>query len=147
MNKTRKKHYYKPSHDKAKLSTLQKAIIAIIIAVMILVAIAVAISFLFKTENTVKVKIETLATSYYEDNLYEKYLTPDNSTDGFKKYDQSGLPPVLLRQLIFTSDLDKAEIEQIRDACDENKTSVKYYPESPYTKTSYRIEYTYNCNF
>ncbi len=147
MKSTRKKHYYKPSHDKPKLSTLQKTIIVIIVAVMVIVIIAVATSFLFKTENIVKAKIENLATSYYEDNLYEKFLTSDGGADGFKKYDQSGLPLVPLRQLIYTSDLEKTEIEQIRNACDENKTYIKYYPESPYSKTSYRIEYTYNCNF
>ena len=147
MKKTKKKHYYKPSTKSPGLSVIQKSIIAIIIATMIIVVIAILLSFVFRPENVIKSKIETLATSYYEDTLYEQYLTPDGSTDGFTKYEKSGLPYVPLRQLIFTSNLDKNEIKQIRGICDENKTSIKYYPEPPYTKTSYRIEYTYNCNF
>ena len=147
MKKSKKTHYYKPSTKTPRFSLTQKIIIGIIIAVMIIVAIAVLCTFLFSTENITKSKIENLATSYYEDKLYDKFVTANGNTDVFKKYDQTGLPPTPLRHLIYTGNLDKSEIEQIRELCDENKTSVKYFPEPPYTKTSYRVEYTYNCEW
>lgn len=147
MKRTRKKHYYKPSSKKPDSSFVPKIIIAIVIIAMIVVVVATIMFLVFTKENRIKPKIEALATSYYEDNLYEKFVNPTNSTEMLQKYDKTGLPLVQLRQLIFTSDLEKTEIEQIRNACDENKTYVKYFPEPPYSKTSYHIEYTYNCNF
>lgn len=147
MSKTRKKHYYKPSSKKTNSSFIPKIIIAIVVIAMIIVIVTIVMLLTFNKEDNTKSKIENLATSYYEDHLYTKFLAPDGNTNAFEKYGKTGLPLVQLRQLVFTSNLEKSEIERIRKACDENKTYVKYYPEPPYTKTSYHIEYTYNCNF
>ena len=143
MNKPKKTHYYKPSAKTPKFSVTQKIIIAIIVIVMLIVTIATILFFALKDNSVVKSKIEYLAKDYYENYLYEKYTTP--GAEGLEKYEKAGLSSTPLRQIIYHGEASDDDIAQISNACDENRTYIKYYPEPPYTKTSYRIEYTYVC--
>lgn len=135
-----------------RLSGIQRLIIGIIVCAIIVVLAALVCSFVFKPENTVKSKIDNLASDYYENFFYERIVESNNSDDAVKKvvseYKDTGLTPVSLRQLILHDTQKNYEIgKYLKNYCDENNTVAKFYPEEPFDKTSYRIEYTYSCEF
>ena len=130
----------------------QKIIITIILVSMIVILIAVLISFLFKPENLVKSKISNLSSNYYENYLYDGLNDSANFSGDYKstleKYKDTGLTYITLRQLILHNKEENASTgEYIKEYCDEEKTTIKFFPEEPYGKTNYHIEYHYVCNF
>ena len=155
---TKYKYRY-PTRKRSKLKPYQtlpfsKIIITIIILSIIAVFLALTLALIFKPENQVKLKISGLVSDYYENFLYQESVNPDNSPSidqpnkDLLKYEEYGFTPVLLRQIIFQNHKELTDDDYfILDYCDENNTSVKYFPESPYTKTSYHTEITYSCNF
>lgn len=139
-SKKRKKHY----------SLIQKMIIGIIIATSTIIIAALIILFFSNPERNVKNQISSLASDYYENYLYEKTISANKNTDPseiFGDYEKSGLSTVYLRQLLYYKTHDKKIIDFLKEYCDENHTSVKFYPEPPYSKNSYRADFTYSCEF
>lgn len=132
--------------------TSKNAITIVIVIAAILVFITVICSVLLNPERQVKLKFEALATNYYENIFYADLLKSDNFSGNpqksLEKYNQTGLAPITLRQLILHDDAaTKDTADYLLKYCDENETYVKFFPEPSYSKTSYRIEYTYSCNF
>lgn len=130
----------------------QKIIIAIILTSMIVIVIAILTSFLFKPENLVKSKISNLSSAYYENYLYDGLSDSNNFSGDYKstleKYKDTGLAYITLRQLILHDQEKNASTgDYIKDYCDEEKTTIKFFPEEPYGKTNYHVEYHYVCNF
>lgn len=134
-------------------SPFKKIIIVIICLSMIAVALAVAIPLIFSEENLTKEKLNHLAEDYYENYLYEGFINSDktnkdNLEEAMKVYAERGFSHILLRQiLLHESYKDSEDAKFLRESCDENRTIIKFFPESPYTKESYRTEITYSCNF
>ena len=127
---------YRPSQSK-------KVILSVIILAILIIIATVVSFFLLDNERRVKSQISALATDYYENYFYQDYTGADLSN-----YEIHGYAPVTLRQLLlYDHQKNSAYTEFLTNFCDENHTFVRFYPESPYTKTSYRTEYTYSCNF
>lgn len=131
-----------------------KIIIVIIVIAIFLVFLALLLALIFKPENQVKLKISNLSSSYYENFLYKESVNPEGApsieqpNSDLIRYTEQGFAPVLLRQLIFQDHEELTSDDYyILEYCDENNTYVQFYPEAPYTKTSYRTETTYSCNF
>lgn len=120
-------------------------ILCVILSMIVIVIISVVCLVVFNPERQVKSKINSLAATYYEDYFYPK-ITKDPATV-LKKYENTGLSQVTLRQLLFDPSGSTKKSGYILAHCDENKTYVKYYPEPPYSKTSYRTEINYSCDF
>ena len=141
MNKRRKK--------KNKFTSVQKTIMAIIALAFIIVIFFALFTTFYTPENNIKSKISNLAKDYYENYLYE--LISDNSStpaEALKGYTESGLSVVYLRQLLYYSnEIDTETIDYLTTHCNENNTTIKYYPEPPFSKTSYHIDFTYSCDF
>ena len=135
--------------SKKRLSGIQKTILAIIVSLSVLIIGLVISSIFLNPEAITKRKISALASEYYENYLYENLKNSDQVPDfekaieGYKDY---GFAHVYLRQLIYY-DNNEETIRFLKKYCDENKTAAKIYPEPPYTKKSYRIDYTYSCDF
>jgi hypothetical protein len=142
----KKYHYTK----KKKLTNIQKIIIFIISFLFVLVVCYLIYAYTHTPENMAKSKIENLASNYYENFLYQNIIESGEKDPArvLESYKDTGLSIVYLRQLLIHKETDDTELMNfLTEQCDENKTSVKYYPEPPYTKTSYRIEYNYSCEF
>ena len=132
--------------------TSKNTVTIVIILATILVFIAVICSVLLNPERQVKLKFEALATNYYENIFYNDLITSDdfsgNPQQALEKYAGTGLAPITLRQLILHDDTAaKDAADYLLKYCDENETRVIFFPEPSYSKTSYRAEYIYACNF
>ena len=137
---------------KTRFTTPQIIIFIIIVLSMIAVIVTTICAVVFKPENTVKDKISELSADYYENYLYQKFDFDDISSEDLanfmQKYEKTGLTATTLRQLLLYDHQKNAEYAPfLKKYCDEDTTYIKFYPEHPYSKTSYRVEYTYSCEF
>lgn len=144
----------KTNSKKHCFTNSQKTIICVIIAAMIAVVVALVCSFLLKPEDLVKSKISELSRDYYENHLYQNFISENSNISDEKlaetmsKYEEHGLASVILRQILLYDHQKNADVApMIKEYCDEDHTTIKFYPEPPYTKTSYHIEYKYSCEF
>ncbi len=140
--------------SKKSILIIRRTILTVISLAMLTVVIATICIFIFKPENVVKSKISDLSSNYYENFLYkniissEAYLESKDLNAIMEKYKETGFAAVTLRQLIlFGTQKDSDLSSLLKEYCNENETSVKFYPEAPYTQSSYRTEYAYSCNF
>lgn len=130
----------------------QLIIIIVIILCMLSVITAVIYNLFSKPENIVKAKISEISSDYYENYLYKNFNFEKYSSEDFanfmQKYENVGLTTTTLRQLLLYDHQKNADVAPLlKKYCDENTTFIKFYPEQPYSKTSYRVEYTYSCEF
>lgn len=128
---------------------IQKIILSIIGFLFVLITILCISIFFLNPETRIKNKIAELTAKYYETYLYENLKNSDqvpNFEEAIERYKDYGFAHVYLRQLIYY-DNNPETINFLKKHCDENKTSAKIYPEPPYSKTSYRVDYTYSCNW
>ncbi|MDO5481324.1 MAG: hypothetical protein Q4F60_03210 [Candidatus Saccharibacteria bacterium] len=127
-----------------------------IILIMIIVACVIGIGALifsksyFATENQVQREIEALAADYYENYLYENYFLKIPEADRraeFEQYLGRGMNPVYLREILnYSKDKHSESVKIFQTArCDTNSTSVKYFPEEPYGRSDFRVEYKLSC--
>ncbi len=131
----------------------QKTMFCVIALSIVIVIIASILPFFFNTEKNTKAKIEELASDYYENYFYEtlinseKFQENEDLDSAMEKYKTYGFSIVTLRQLLLRKSQENTEYSNISQYCDENATFVRFYPESPYSKTSYHADYTYSCAF
>ena len=65
-----------------------------------------------------------------------------------EKYEKHGFSAVSLRQLLLYDNHKNEKYDgELTKYCDKDRTVIKFYPESPYEKTNYRVDYTYSCEF
>lgn len=135
----------------SKSHNFPKIILAIIVAAALAAIIAIVCLFLLRPEHQAKLQISALASDYYENFFYETMFESDNFSGdpakALQKYESSGLESVTLRQLLLIDQSNTDTSDYLLKYCDENATSVKFFPESPYSRTAYHTDYTYSCNF
>ena len=147
IQKNRVSGLFKFSATAARNTTL----VIIIIATLVVCASFIA-SILLKPERLVPQQFEALATNYYENIFYEK-MESSNQFSGdaaatLEKHHERGLAVITLRQLLLQNPEATANVaDYLRKYCDEDKTTVHFYPDPPYTRTAYHTEYNYACNF
>ncbi len=139
---------------KKPLSKIKWLILAIIIFLIAIVIAVAVFALLPRDEYTVKSKLDYLVRDYYENYLYSAF---ENSAQSYgnstveellEKHAERGLSRITLRQLLLHDTTKTADIANyLREYCDENKTFMQIFPEPPFDRTSYRIKYTYSCNF
>lgn len=132
--------------------TVKRIIIGVIIAAIGAVIVGLMVGFFCNSERMTKMKLDEMAREYYEEYIYEDLINGAMSQadiDGvMKRYEKWGFAPVALRQLLLYDNRKNMEHGGfVKQYCDENDTSVKFYPEQPYGKKSYRIEYNYKCEW
>ena len=154
MARHNNKKHKKTNRRKRQFFTPKNVIIMVIILAMITVVIGLVFAIYTKPENLVKSKISALATDYYENYLYQEYAatSASSSTEDLakvmSKYEEYGISPLALRQiLLYDYQKNANTITLVQKYCDENRTSIKYFPEPPYSQNSYHIEYSYACDF
>ena len=139
---------------RAKLSNTQKFIIGVICLSMFAVLSAVLSTILLSPERTTKELISNITSDYYENYYYAKILeanpsaTPEKLEEILGKYEKSGLAAIPLTELLLYDNQKNADAElKIGQYCDTNRTFIKIYPDPPYKRNSYHVEYTYSGNF
>lgn len=145
--RARAKEFSRKSYIFAK-----KTVLTVIIVAMLAVVLAVLASSFMKPENIVKNKISEVAKDYYENYFYDKILeykpAGQTMTEAMERYVKNGFSEVQLRQLMLFDGRRHAEAEAILYTyCDPDATTVHFYPEEPFGKTDYRVEYKYACIF
>lgn len=118
----------------------------------VMVGVSLFVTVYFDPEKVAQRKFEELATTYYEDYYYDKFMSeidPELKEERLKMYEATGFQPVLLRQLLLYQNGKyasyKGYFERDGFSCDKNKTSAKFYPVAPYGKTDYTVKYEYSC--
>ena len=130
--------------------TARNVILTVIVITTFIVCATILLTFFLDPARQVESKINSLATNYYEKVFYEdlNINNPNDAATALEKYQTTGLSTVTLRQLLL-SDVGKNtnDADYLLKYCDAEATRVKFYPDPPFTRTSYHIEYTYSCNF
>lgn len=140
---------------KSKSSSYAPLIVLIVIVILIITVITFTLSLLFHNpEKAIKDQLNALSKDYYENHLYESLTAVQESTNSvsfnktMEKYQKYGFGTVHLRQMLsYDSQTNPSRAELIAKYCDENKTYAKFYPEPPFNRDSFRVEFTYSCNF
>lgn len=143
----RKNNYSK--NRRKRFSPIQILIISIILLLFLIVILFTILRFVHTPQNLVESKVNSLAKDYYENHIYEELAQknkPDEIAKILKKYETSGLSLVHLRQLLnYNNQADMTKY--LSEQCDTEKTFVRHYPEPPFSKTSYRVDIVYSCDF
>lgn len=140
-----------------KLSSAQKIILAIIITVAISTA-AFSVFIIQFTQPTdtfaaVKSNLSTVSAEYYENYFFPSLESSIHAhgastlSDVLSNYTETGFARVPLRQILLHTSQDDSITSIITSYCDTNSTFVYYYPEPPFTSTSYHTNFDYSCNF
>lgn len=138
--------------DRQVFNATKKSILIVIVFSMLIVILVLLLSYFEKPEHLVKRKIENIAADYYENYYYPNLIGNANSQDSLEDimshYTEVGFATISLRQLLlFDNERYKETASFILKYCDENHTSVRIFPEAPFGKTNYRIDYHYSCAF
>ena len=131
---------------------IKRVVLTVIALAIVAVAVMLVCTLMEKNGSISKATIERMAADYYENYTYEKSvndtMTKEEIAKMLGKYEESGLSKVSLRQLILnTGSADTDEAKNLKRHCDEDKTNVIFYPQAPYEKKSYRMEFRYECDF
>lgn len=143
--------YVKTSGKNSDL-VIKRIVLVAIGLTMAAVVIALISAFVFDDEKMVKSKMEGLAKEYYESyiyiNLIDDTMSDEKVAELMDNYGLKGFAPVNLRQLLLHDRQNHIDdIEYIRRYCDENRTTVRFFPEAPFEKEDYRVEFRYDCEF
>jgi len=127
----------------------QKVILTVIILAIIAVFASLVCIPILSPENQTKSKISHFATNYYENYFYPKIFSGNkNMAEVLGRYTNTGFSRISLRQIFLSNpEISDTDIDFLVRYCDENSTTIQFFPEAPYDKTSYRVEYTYSCSF
>ncbi len=152
LPKSSQRRRYRAHAQKDYSTKARKFVLILIPALVVIIVFSVICANIFNPEHQIKSKLEALATNHYENIIYEKLVTSSNYSGdpetALSRNKDRGLPSYTLRQLLLEDQVKTADAaEYLLKYCDENATTVKFYPEPPYERTSYRVEYTYSCNF
>ena len=132
--------------------TPQKTILLVILLCFIIVICLSIFSFLYKPEDHIKGTIENLSRDYYENYLYPSFNEINDFENDpsvvMKKYEKHGFPTLSLRKLLLYDNRKNGKYaDELTHYCDEDHTIIRFYPEAPYEKDNYRIDFTYSCEF
>ena len=134
----------KKEHDRKFFLVLKRSILAVIALAMFAVILTLLFVNFTKPEKVVTAKIEAITADYYENYFYERIKNYDN----LNSYTENGFSKVTLRQLLlFDSERYANDASLLSRYCDAEATYVRIYPEEPFGKTDYKVDYHYACTF
>ena len=150
--RTRSSYGRRVARKKYDITVVRRVVLWVIGLAIVVVAVSVVVSLVWNPENITKAKLDEMAKEYYEGYIYENLINGSMSQDeidkAMERYVDWGFAPVNLRQLLlYDNQKNMKDAGFVREYCDENSTSVKFYPEAPYDKKSYRMEYKYACEW
>jgi len=135
--------------DRQIFKGARRTVLTIIGLAMLTVILTMLLTFFAKPEHIIKHEIENIASDYYENFFYPE-LTTDNASfeQVMERYTKVGLSRISLRQLLlFDEERYSSASDIVKTYCDENETFIQIYPEPPFGRTDYHIDYHYACIF
>ena len=167
------KNFPKKSHRITKIKPLaifptntdyyraaKTSILSIIVIVMLTVTGFTIFCLIATPEHLVKTEIASIATDYYENYFYNSILennslTPDNPDFNkpimeniLKDYTDRGFASISLRELLLYDNRKyTSATEYFEKYCNLDRSNIKIYPEAPFNRQNYRIDYDYSCKF
>ena len=141
--------------SRQSFSAARRAILTVIVLAMMTVVLAVLAQSMMTPENTVKRKVESIAADYYERYYYDLILSQNAADEGseaiaqiMERYVGPGFAKVPFSQLTLYDGQKHAEAAKVlNEYCDEDQSYVKIYPDAPFARKDYHVEYYYSCNF
>ena len=134
----------KKGRDQKVFLVARRLSLAVIVIAMLAVVLAVLFNSFTQPEKVVTSKIEGITADYYENYFYDRIKGYNN----LDKYTESGFSKVTLRQLLlFDSERHADDANILSKYCDTEATYVRIYPEAPFAKTDYHVDYHYACTF
>ena len=132
------------------LSSLTKKIITLgIIISAAVVLLCVVVNVYYEPGKVADRKLAELARDYYENYYYDKFVSSlgDYSLeDAIAEQNGTGFSAVPLRHLLlFDNQRDRSYeryFDNTRYFCDRSLTTIKIFPDPPYGRTDYHVEYT-----
>ncbi len=130
---------------------VMKVTVILILVGIVAAALAIVFTHLYDNSYFAEKKFEELAKNYYENTLYEDFITDHNGEDigeAFKKI-PAGFR-VKLRQILNSEFLNnnqnyRSYFDTKSYTCDTNTSDVVFKPHEPYGKKDYDMEITLNC--
>lgn len=126
--------------------------IFVVLVAALAVVVNVILSLNFTAEKMTMRKIEAIARDYYENYFYDNYvgeMSEEEIREELSGMEKSGFPRTYLHDLLLFDNKrhaeDAKEFKRKGYTCDTNKTYVIFYPEEPYGKKDYRVEYEMEC--
>jgi hypothetical protein len=131
---------------------VMKIAIFVILVGLLAVAGTVIYTNLYENHFFADRKFEELSRSYYENSLYENFITEhdgENLSEAFSVY-KNGFT-VKLRQILNYEFLEhnqnyRTYFETDNYSCDTNKSYVKFTAHEPYGKKDYDAEFNLVCD-
>ena len=121
-------------------------IIAIIALVILLLVVGVLVFYNMNGEKRAKTRLTQISKIFYK--YYYEDNSDKNDKDAIKvflsKYAASGLT-IRLKDMKVYIDSKKVENYKALKKCDEEKTKVIIYPQTPYGKDDFKIETKLDC--
>ena len=127
----------------------KKSVLTIIILAMLVVTLALLLAYFLKPETIVKSKMSAISTDYYENYYYPQIVEQSSKPlpEILEYYSTHGFSQVTLRQLLLIDNERNKDASDLKNYCDENATYIQIFPEPPYGKNNYHIDYHYSCTF
>lgn len=126
----------------------RKVTMAGIALCMIVVAVDFLVIGLDNPKRAAERKLATIAKDYYENYFYERFVGERDPATALKPYAKTGFQRVYLRQLLLFDNQRHESARKLFEGeyrCDTNATAATYYPEEPFGRGDYRVEYTMAC--
>ena len=136
----------------------RNTILVVIALAMLSMLLFVIYNLIATPEYLIKKQIDSLSRDYYENYIYATTLNNnsinDNSEESkekitkiFNRYIDEGFQITSLRELLLHSGQDASLEDTLANYCNLDHTTIKIYPEAPFSRTDYRIDYNYSCQF
>ena len=127
-------------------------ILTVIILAGMMVVLATFFAATTNTEDIIKGKITEITADYYENYYYDKIISAVTAEKPLSEimslYEKYGLNPISMEQLLLRDEKKyPASTAAISTYCDIKATTVRIYPNSPFGRTDYHVDYRYSCNF
>ena len=151
MDMVKKKQLYR--YGKKSDAVVARSVISgVIIVAIIMVVGGLIVGFFCNSERITQQKIDEMAREYYEGYIYPNLIngamSQEEIVEVMGRYEKYGFASVSLRQLLlYDGRKNMKDGGFTKNYCDENQTKMKVYPEAPYDKKSYWIEYEYKCEY
>lgn len=118
----------------------------------VMVGVSLFVTVYYNPEAVAERKFAELAKVYYEDYYYDRFVEsvePELFEEKMAKSTDTGFQPVLLRQLLLYQNGKYASYRKYFEregfSCDKNKMSATFYPQAPFGRTDYKVEYNVAC--
>lgn len=146
ISRTRKSASFSDTFSEKSYRYAKTSILVVIISAMLVMILFTLFNFIATPEFIVKRKIESIAKDYYENYFYNSI--PNPSPEALNYYVDRGFASVNLRQLLLYDDQKYASAtESLKKYCNLDRTFIKIYPEAPFNRKDYRVDYSYSCKF